>query len=111
LFYIFILQEQNYGVGTSGVSVGVGTNSVGTVVGVPVGTIMTVGETLIAGLVGDPIGDNVAVIAGAFVGIVGRLYSICNSGAPAWSTSYASATRLPVPVMIITSELPAAQLC
>lgn len=123
-------KEITYGTGAIGVSdgmnsvdmgvsvtlvVGVGEITVGTVVGVPVGTIMTVGVAIITGLVGDamgnPVGNNVAVTTGAFVEIGGRLYSICNSGAPAWSTSYASATRLPVPVMIITIELPAAQPC
>ena len=103
-----------------GIAVSVGINSVG--MGVSVTLVVGVGgkrvgvsETTITILVwdatGDPIGIGVAVSAGEFAEVAGRLYSICSTGAPAWSTSYASATRLPVPVMIITSELPVTQPC
>ena len=59
-------------VGVDGIIVGAA------IVGVPVGTIV-VGETLITGLVEDTMGDPV----GNEVAVTGRLYSICNSGAPA----------------------------
>ena len=64
--------------------------SVTLVVGVG-GKKVGVGEKMIAGFVGeamgDPVGAMVAISIGALAEFAGMVYSICNSGAPAWSTS------------------------
>jgi len=71
-------------------------------------------ETGVA-VAGSAVGNSVETIAaiakraGMLDTTVFVVYSICRRGAPAASPSYAFATRLPLPVIMITIEFPGAQ--
>ena len=76
----------------------------GVLTGVCVAVLVDVGEGVLVA-VGAGVGVLVAVGVGPGVGVP-VLYSTCSSGAPAGSPLYDSAVRLPLPVMIMASELP-----
>jgi len=84
------------------VEVGVGwlvAVGVATFVGVAVAVLVRVAVAVLGGA-----GVLVGVFVGVFSGV--ELYSICSKGAAAGNPLCASATRSPVPVMMITSEFP-----
>ena len=64
---------------------------------------------LVSVLLGVIVGvtDGVNEIVGVGVLLFGTIYSTCNRGAPDGRLSYALAVRTPVPVIIITRQLPA----
>jgi hypothetical protein len=71
------------------------------------------GVAVAGSVVGDSVETAAAIANGA--GILDAtisvpvVYSICRRGAPAASPSYAFATRLPLPVIMITIEFPGVQ--
>ncbi len=86
--------------GTVGKIVCVAVNGIGVRVGK--GTIVVV-------FVGDPVGTAVAVRVEKLVKLAAMVYSTCRRGASAGLISYARATRLPLPLIIITTGFPATQ--
>ena len=75
----------------------------GVLVAVGNGVLVAVGNGVLVA-----VGSGVFVAVAVGVGVDGscKEYSTCNRGAPVESPSKDSATRLPVPVIMITSELP-----